>query len=950
VIKDTPARVPGVTWLYRTDEQQMSLLVNMPLTCSDIGRTMPVKNGTDGRSVPDGGRKYPEDVDETAPADDLLAVAPYPSDWEADVVLRDGGTAHLRPIRPDDTEALQTFHVAQSPESVYLRFFAPMPRLSDRDLFRFTHVDYHERVAFVITVGGEIIGIGRYDQVNPSTAEVAFNISDAHHGRGIGSVLLEHLAAAARENGVHKFVAEVLPQNRKMMAVFRDAGYEINHRYDDGVISLSFQIDPTEASRAVMEAREHRAEARSVRALLNPTSVVLIGASRREGTIGHRLLSDMLAGSFTGRLHVVHPEADEVLGTPALRRLADVPGDVDLAIIAVPAPAVLDVVAECATKRVRGLVVVSGGFAEEGAEGLARQRELVHVARANGMRVVGPNSWGLINADDDVRLNVSLMADLPESGRLGLFAQSAASSVTMLDSLERRGLGTSTFVSTGNRADVSANDCMQYWEEDEQTDIVGMFIESIGNPRKFSRIARRLSRAKPVIVVKTARSGFVAPPGHAVRPSVAPARAFDALLAQSGCIQVENVRQLFDVAQFLTTQPLPEGPRVAVVANTHGLAAQLTDACATWELAVVRTPTVLPTVAGSEEFQGAMDAAFAADDVDSVVAAFVPPLATHASDVAAMLSKTSGSARQPAVACFLGLSGIRDRVAAARAVPTYPSPEEAVRALALATRYRAWRDQDPGHRVEPEGCDRATAQALVELWLAETPQGLELDAVRTTHLLDCYGVTLWPALPITDHRDAAEAATTLGWPVALKSTAPHLRHRVDLGGVRLGIGGPTELADHLAAMRRTLGPLGGHEFVVQRMAPGGVACVVRTVEDPLFGPVVSFGVGGDAMELLDDVAYRIPPLTDVDVVDLVRSVRCAPKLFGHRGARPVNVAGLYDVIARVACLSDDLPEIATLELNPVVVSDDSVAVLDATIRLAPDPGRTDAGRRELTDA
>ncbi|HEY6797651.1 MAG TPA: GNAT family N-acetyltransferase [Kineosporiaceae bacterium] len=884
--------------------------------------------------------------------DDIDPVPPpeprYPVHWEADVVLVDGHTAHLRPIRPEDADALQRFHLAQSPESVYLRFFAPMPRLSERDLHRFTHVDHIDRVAFVATVMGEIVGVGRYDRVDDASAEVAFNISDAHHGRGLGSVLLEHLAAAARENGLHRFVAEVLPQNRKMIAVFRDAGYEVSHHYEDGVISLGFEIDPTEKSLAVMESREHRAEARSVGALLNPSSVVLIGASRREGTIGLELLADMVAAGFGGELHVVHPEAEALLGVRAHRRLLDITGAVDLAVIAVPAPAVLDVVADCAAKGVRGLVVISGGFAEEGPAGLERQRRLVEVARESGMRVVGPNSWGMINADTAMRLNVSLMPVLPPAGRIGLFAQSAATSVAALDALEQRGLGVSTFVSTGNRADVSGNDCLQYWEEDERTDVVGLCLESIGNPRKFSRIARRLSRRKPIIVVKSGRATFGAPPGHAVRHSRAPGAAFDALLAQSGCIPVENVRQLFDVAELVVAQPLPEGPRVAIVTNTHGLAALIEDACSTWDLQVSRPPTVLPTVAASEQFRAAAAEAFAAPDVDAVVAAFVPPLATHAADLAETLSKVSAAARQPLVACFLGMSGIREALAVARAVPTYPSPEEAVRALAEVTRYQAWRSKDRGTRVEREDCRRPEAQAYIDELLSRHPEGLTLDPRRAGELLALYGITLWPAVPVTDHRDAVDAARRLGWPVALKTTAPHLRHRVDLGGVRLGINGPTELADHVKAMHRVMRPLGGDDLVVQRMAPGGVACVVRSAEDPLLGPVVSFGLGGDAVELLDDVAHRIAPLTDVEVVDLVASVRAAPKLFGHRGARPVDVQALYDVIARVSLLAQDLPQIADLELNPVVVSEQDASVLDAMIRLSPDQGRTDEGLRELT--
>src|SRR4051812_43656908 len=434
---------------------------------------------------------------ESGPAPD------YPMHWEADVVLRDGATAHLRPIVPGDAESLARFHDAQSAESIYLRFFAPMPHLSPRDLHRFTHVDNRDRVAFVATLGDAIVGVARYDRLDATSAEVAFNVSDAHQGRGLSSVLLEHLAAAARENGVRQFVAEVLPRNRKMLTVFREAGYEVASRFDDGVISVHFDLDPTERSLAVMEAREHRAESRSMERLLNPRSVAVIGASRRPGTVGHRLLSDLVAGGFTGRLHVVHPEADAVLGVPAVRRLDQLTEPVDLAVVAIAADQVLEIVRDCAAIGVRGLVVVSSGFAETGPQGLARQRELVRVARANGMRVVGPNSWGLINADATVRLNVSLVPQLPIEGRLGLFSQSGGLSVAVLDAVGRRGLGLSTFLSAGNRADVSGNDCLQYWEEDPHTDAVGLYLESFGNPRKFSRIARRLARAKPVIVLKS---------------------------------------------------------------------------------------------------------------------------------------------------------------------------------------------------------------------------------------------------------------------------------------------------------------------------------------------------------------------------------------------------------------------------------------------------------------
>ncbi len=408
------------------------------------------------------------------------------------------------------------------------------------------------------------------------------------------------------------------------------------------MVSVSFDIDPTERSLAVMESREHRAEARSLRVLLEPRSMVLIGVSRRPGTIGHALLGEVLASGFTGTINVIHPEADSVLGVRTHRRLADVPGPVDLAVVAVPAAAVLDVVRDCAEAGVRGLVVVSGGFAETGPEGLARQHELVRLARANGMRVIGPNSWGMINTDPGVRLDVTVRGGLPEPGRLGVFCQSGALSVAVLDDAARRGVGVSSFVSAGNRADVSGNDCMQFWEEDARTDAVALYLESMGNPRKFSRIARRLARAKPVMVVTGGGSGFRVPPGHAVRASHAPREAFDAMLKQSGCIRVGSIRQLLDVSELVLHQGLPEGNRVAVVANSESLASLVDDACRARGLPVVHGPVAVPVLATAEQFRAALEAACADPAVDAVVAAFGPPIAARSSEVVAALARGLG--------------------------------------------------------------------------------------------------------------------------------------------------------------------------------------------------------------------------------------------------------------------------------------------------------------------
>ncbi|HET7475394.1 MAG TPA: GNAT family N-acetyltransferase [Dermatophilaceae bacterium] len=882
--------------------------------------------------------------------------AAYPVQWEADVVLRDGSVAHVRPIRPDDADGIRRFHAGQSAESIYLRFFAPLKQLSDRDVARFTEVDYVDRVALVVTVRGAIIGIGRYDVVDPGTAEVAFNISDHFQGRGVGSVLLEHLAAIAQEQGVNQFVADVLPQNRKMIQVFSDAGYEVSHHYDDGVISVAFGISPTERSQAVVLAREHRAETVSIRTVLHPASIAVVGAGRRAGSIGHELFANILAGGYTGTVHPVNREAVEVLGVPAVARVTEIAGSVDLAIIAVPADAVLPVVADCAAAGVKALLVGSAGFAESGPEGLARQQALLRAARESGMRVLGPHSYGLLNADPAVRLNATLAQDIPPAGSLGLFAQSGALGVAVLASASRRNLGVSVFASAGNRVDVSGNDFMQYWIDDDSTRVAGLYLESMGNPRKFSRIARELATRKPVVVVKHAISAYGLPPGHRVRETKVPWAAFDAMLRQAGVIRVENVHQLFDVAQLLIHQPLPAGPRVAIVGNSDALGALTAEACLSWGLEVTHGPVSLPHDADRVRYAGELRAAFDDPAVDSVLTAFIPPLATPDEEVARVVAAAAAGSDKPCVATFLGMRGITAALSGAsraedgtpETVPAYLMPEDAVRALAAATRYAQWRSRYRGRPVAPDGIDRYAAEQLVERVLAESPEGRALSSAECGELLAAYGVRLWEAVAVADADEAVAAAASIDAPVVLKSVAPTVRHQMGVAGVRADLGTEASIREAYDALSDRLEPLGADDFVVQRMARPGVACVVGTSEDPLFGPVVRFSLAGAATELLDDVVYRIPPLTDVDVKDLITSARAAPLLTGHRGATPVDRAALAEVIARVSVLADQHPEVVALELNPVNAHPGGVEVLGAEIRLAPAPVRKDAGRRAMT--
>jgi acyl-CoA synthetase (NDP forming)/RimJ/RimL family protein N-acetyltransferase len=882
----------------------------------------------------------------------------YPAEWEADVVLRDGSVAHVRPIVPDDGDGLRRFHAGQSAESIYLRFFAPLKTLSDKDVARFTQVDYDSRVALVATVRGEIIGVARYDRLDAKTAEVAFNISDAFQGKGVGSVLLEHLAAVAQERGVAKFVADVLPQNRKMIQVFNDAGYEVSHHFDNGVIAVAFEIEPTVQSLAVRQSREHRAEAVSMHSVLFPASIAVVGASRRTDSIGHRLLQNILAGGFKGRVHAVNVEALEVAGLRAHTRVTDIPDHVDLAVVAVPAESVIEVVNDCAAAGVKALLVLSAGFAESSTAGEHLQVELLQTARSSGMRVIGPNSFGIINSHPDVRMNASLAPVMPPAGTLGLFSQSGALGIAVLASAARRNLGISIFASAGNRVDVSGNDFMQYWIDDDDTHAVGLYLESVGNPRKFSRIARQLSLRKPVIVVKSAMSAYGVPPGHRVRATRVPPGAFDAMLRQAGVIRVENVHQLFDVAQLVVHQPLPRGDRVAIVGNSHALGALTAQACVSWGLEVTHGPVSVPSDAKATEFAAALDAAFGDERVDSVLTCCIPPLATLDEEIAATVVASAARSEKPCAATFLGMRGVTETLSGGpgadgddrrprRAIPAYSMPEDAVRALVAATRYGQWRARERGEPVEPSGLDRVAAEVLIESVLADAPAGRALTPTEAQTLLAAYGVEVWPTLPAETPDDAVAAAEHLGYPVVLKSISPDVRHQPQLAGIRVDLRTEATVRESFESLSFRLSPIDATMLVVQRMATPGVACVVRTAEDPLFGPVVSFSIAGPPTDLLGDIGHRIPPLTDVDVMDLISSVKASPLLDGYHGAAAADRAALADLIARVSVLADQQPDVASLEINPVMAHPGGVDVLGVEVFLAPATARNDTERRAL---
>jgi acetyl coenzyme A synthetase (ADP forming)-like protein len=890
----------------------------------------------------------------------------YPAAWEFDALLVDGTTVHVRPIRPDDADDLVAFHARLSPQSVYRRFFTPHPVLRPDEVERFTTVDYRNRFALVALIDGQLSAVARFERQDDSTqAEVAFVVEDRHQGRGVGTLLLELLAAAARERGVRRFVAETLLENAAMLAVFRDAGFPLERTFDAGVASVSFPVEETATALAAVEGREHTGEVASMRRLLQPSSIAVIGASRRPGTIGHEVLRNLLFSRFNGPIYPVNPYARHVGGVRAYPSVADLPERPDLAVITVPAEEVASAVAACGEAGAAAVVVISAGFAETGAGGREAERLLVRLARDRGMRLVGPNCMGVINTAPDVSMNATFAPAPPEPGRLGFLSQSGALGIAVLERARSMGLGLSSFVSVGNKADVSGNDLLQYWESDPNTDVVLLYLESFGNPRKFARIARRLSRTKPIVAVKSGRTSGGA---HAAQSHTAAAASSDiateALFRQAGVIRVDTLPEMFDVALVLAHQPVPRGSRLAVVGNSGGPGILAADACDGAGLALatlaprttetlrsftaaeasVTNPVDLIASADGEQYERAITAMLDDDGVDSLLAIFTPPLVTRLEEVAAAVTRAAAtSTGKPVAAVFLGVGagpGVLPPAAGSRPVPTFPFPEPAVRALGRVAAYGTWRARPDGQPAVLTGVERSAAREVIDAALAAEPDGCWLGAAEAGAVVRAYDVPAVAAMFAADADAAVAAAAELGYPVALKAAAGALVHKSDLGGVRLGLADGAQVKVAFEAMADILGcSMGG--ALVQSMAEPGVETIVGVVQDPAFGPLIMFGLGGVATDLLGDRAFRILPLTVPDARELIESVRSAPLLAGYRGAPPADTDALCDVILRVAQLAQDLPEVAEVDLNPVLVSPAGAVAVDVKVRVqpfAPGPG------------
>ena len=866
-----------------------------------------------------------------------------------DVILRDGRTLRLRPPRKEDSAALLDFFASLSQQSLYLRFHGLQP-VTPALVDPLLEPDWRERGSLIGALSEDgverVVAVCNYVRLRDrSLAEVAFAVADEHQRRGIGTRLLEQLSERAAAVGIERFVAEVLADNRNMLGVFESAGFELSRELEGGEVEVEFPIATTEAYRERVEERDHTAVVASLRPFFEPTSVAVIGASRRRGSIGGELFRNILAGDFEGAAYPVNRDGEPVAGVRGFASIEDVPEPVDLAVISLPSGAVLEAAEQALRKGVRALVVISAGFAEVGSEGAERQERLLALVRSHGARMIGPNCLGIASAARS--LNATFAARTAPSGDIGFSSQSGALGLALLEAAHSRGLGLSAFVSIGNKADVSSNDLVEWWEDDESTKVVLLYVESFGNPRRFGQLARRIARRKPILAMKsgTTATGQRAASSHTAALAGSEA-AVDALFHQAGVIRAASLEELIDVAALLSSQPEPKGRRVAVLTNAGGLGILCADACESVGLELPepseRTRTRLEgllspeaSVANPIDMLGGATAATYAEalpilledgQVDAVIVLFVPTVTATATEVAEALESSArlSSEEKPILAVVMSAAGIPDALRGADArVAAFAYPESAARALGRAAERVDWLRRPHGSVPALDGVDLEVARRVIETAL-ESEGDLWLEPAATRDLLLAYGLPLVAERLAASPEEAVAAASEIGFPVVLKTAAAGA-HKTELGGVVLDL---VDAAGVREAAERVGGPV-----LVQPMIKGGAELLAGVVQDAVFGPLVAFGPGGVLAELIGEASFRIAPLTDTDAEELVTTGKAGRLVRGFRGAPAADAAALADLVLRLARLGDELPEVAELDLNPVLALPDGCVVVDARVRV-----------------
>ena len=888
-------------------------------------------------------------------------------------LLADGSTVQIRPAAAGDFAAVKAMHEAMSPDNAYLRFFSTSRTAAEREARRVTREPGPDHAALLALYGAEIVGVASYEVVGSSggkTAEVAFAVADTMHHRGIATLLLEHLVSLARARRIESFMAETLSENISMLHVFSDAGLPARSARADGVVTITIPLPADDTGKQLddyldtVALREQSANVASLRPVFEPRSVVVVGASRRQGTVGRSVLDNIRTCGYPGQLFAVNPNASQLGGVPCFPDVASLPETPELALLAVPPAAVPDVAEACGARGVRGLVVFTTGI------GIAESADLLAICRRHGMRLIGPNCFGI--AVPGIGLDATFAAAHPAAGTAGLVMQSGGIGFAMVDHLSRLGIGISSFASVGNKLDVSSNDMLMWWEQDAQTKLAVLYIESFGNPRKFARTARRVGARLPVLTVHAGRSeaGQQAAASHTAAIAT-PLVSREALFEQAGIIATPGFGELVEATALLAAQPPPVGRSVAIVSNVGGAGVLAADACTDLGLAVhhprgqvkrklnalvpdggaVTGPVDTTATVSREDFRQVLELIAADEDVDAMIALVLPTGATG--DLVAAIQEAAIERRQRSITLTAVILNQTETVRLLDArngkVPAYGYPEAAAGALARAARYGEWRSA-PHTPVPGFGdVDAAEARAVIRGFLARAPGGGWLPPADVTALLRLYGIPLVSQTRARTDDDAVAAATAVGYPVVVKADVPGLVHKTDAGAVLLDLRTGDDVR---AGYRQLAGQFGARltGVLVEPMITGGTEVIIGVQDDQMFGPLVVFGLGGVATEVLADHAARLAPLTETDADTLINSIRSAPLLHGYRSSRggaggssppeqqssaSADIPALRDVLMRVSRLADDLPEVTELDLNPVIARQLGAVAVDARIRVMP---------------
>jgi acetyl coenzyme A synthetase (ADP forming)-like protein len=860
-----------------------------------------------------------------------------------DVILREGSTMRLSQPTLEDRDAIMALIQRLSPTSLYHRYRG-FPVLDERLFAGYLDADGQARGALIGVRGGLVVAMGTYDRLrDPATAEVAFRVDDPLHGRGVGTRLLEQLAEMAAAVGIRRFVAEVSADNERMLEVFKDAGFEISRQIDYATVEVMFPIAATDTFQERVDQRDHRATVASLEHLLHPRCIAVFGASARPDSIGNAVVRNLVDAGFPGAVYPLNRQGDPVAGIPGLRSATQLPASVDLGVICVPAEHVVRIADEALRAGVRALCVISAGFAESGPAGRARQDELLEHVRMHGARLLGPNCLGV--AVPAAHLNATFASHAFPEGSIGFSSQSGAIGLALLDRLAERGLGLSAFVSVGNKADISTNDLLEYWADDEATRLALVYVESFGNPRKFSRVARRIARNKPVLAMKsgTGTAGARAAGSHTAAIAGSDA-AVDALFREAGVLRVQTLGEVLDLASLLASHPLPAGNRVGVATNAGGLGILCADACerAGLELPAISEEiradlaAVLPAEsaltnpvdmlgsATAAHYRQTLPLLLADTALDAVIAIYAPAAVSDADEVATAIAAAAEGSSKPVLAVVM--TGDGSPAAFARPgspVAAFLYPESASATLGRAAERAAWLRRPVGvvHRPDRDRVDLGPVAA----------GGRWLDPVETRSLLEGYGLPLASQQTAASPRKAARAAREMGFPVAVKSAEPGV-HKTERGAVVLGLRTQRDVAAAASAI--------GGPVLVQAMVCGGVELLAGFVQDPSFGPVIAFGPGGVHAELIGEATVRIAPITDIDAIELITTGKAGRLVSGYRGAPAADRAALTDLLTRLSMLAEEHPEVAELDLNPIIARSDGCVVVDARARIAPPAAAT----------